>query len=275
MGPSAVVSGDKDKEKLLSFPINRGIAGHVATTGEVVNLPDAYEDARFDRTVDKDTGYRTRSMLCVPVKNHRAEVVGVIQVINKQKRAGGLDMGQWEEEGGAAPPQPHRPVPSSEARTRSIVAAPSRRCTTPRVVPFSATNVRLLTAFSSQAAVAIENSRLFTETEKALNQALAEQRNLRFMLSVTKNLFSDLHLQSTLAQLVQQVHALMEERPLRLLPGRPPHPRVLAGQGGRPCRLPQRQRRRQAQGLARLLPLAPVRALPAHDGLRRPRHRHG
>ena len=194
MGPSAVVSGDTDKEKLLSFPINRGIAGHVATTGDIINLPDAYSDGRFDRTVDKDTGFRTKSMLCVPVKNHRGEVVGVIQVINKQRRGGGLDIGEEDEHVGAHDSPLH----------------PSRHMSTHLVVPFSPANVRLLTAFSSQMAVAIENSRLFTETEKALNQALAEQRNLRFMLSVTKNLFSDLHLQTMLEQLVQQVVALMK-----------------------------------------------------------------
>ena len=203
MGPSAVVSGDKDKEKLLVFPINRGIAGHVATTGEVVNLPDAYDDPRFDRTVDKDTGYRTQSMLCVPVRNHRAEVVGVIQVINKQRRMGGIDIGQDD---GQTSGQPSTSI-SHRLSARSSFRSKE---TAPRVVAFSSANVRLLTAFSSQAAVAIENSRLFTETEKALNQALAEQRNLRFMLSVTKNLFSDLHLQTTLGQLVQQVHALMK-----------------------------------------------------------------
>ena len=194
MGPSAVVSGDTDKEKLLSFPINRGIAGHVATTGDMINLPDAYSDGRFDRTVDKDTGFRTKSMLCVPVKNHRCEVVGVIQVINKQRRGGGLDIGEEDEQVGA----------------QDSPVVPARHMSTHFVVPFSQANVRLLTAFSSQMAVAIENSRLFTETEKALNQALAEQRNLRFMLSVTKNLFSDLHLQTMLEQLVQQVVALMK-----------------------------------------------------------------
>ena len=191
MGPSAVVKGDTDKEKLLSFPINRGIAGHVATTGDMINLADAYSDARFDRTVDKDTGFRTKSMLCVPVKNHRTEVVGVIQVINKQRRGGGLDIGEEDEAVDAA-------------------GGDARHMSAHMVVSFSPANVRLLTAFSSQMAVAIENSRLFTETEKALNQALAEQRNLRFMLSVTKNLFSDLHLQTMLEQLVQQVTALMK-----------------------------------------------------------------
>ena len=214
MGPSAVVSGDKDREKLLSFPINRGIAGHVATTGEVVNLPDAYEDARFDRTVDNDTGYRTKSVLCVPVKNHRAEVVGVIQVINKQKRTSALDMGAFDDHHHHhdASPATHRLSHPSPGHLSKDVLPPSHphRVATPRVIAFSSANVRLLTAFSSQAAVAIENSRLFTETEKALNQALAEQRNLRFMLSVTKNLFSDLHLQSTLGQLVQQIQALMK-----------------------------------------------------------------
>ena len=59
-----------------------GVAGWVASRGEAVLLPDAYADSRFNRAVDTVTGYRTRSMLCVPLI-YRERIVGVVQCINK------------------------------------------------------------------------------------------------------------------------------------------------------------------------------------------------
>ena len=50
------------------FPINKGVAGYVATTGETVNIKDAYKDQRFNREVDLRTGYTTQTILCVPVR---------------------------------------------------------------------------------------------------------------------------------------------------------------------------------------------------------------
>ena len=61
-----------------------GIVGAVATTGDPLNIEDAYKDRRFNRRIDAATGYRTRSILCMPIRNQRAEVVGVIQCINKK-----------------------------------------------------------------------------------------------------------------------------------------------------------------------------------------------
>ncbi|XP_038114377.1 dual 3',5'-cyclic-AMP and -GMP phosphodiesterase 11 isoform X2 [Culex quinquefasciatus] len=61
-----------------------GIAGHVAESGEPVNIPDAYQDERFNREIDIQTGYRTRALLCMPIKDSAGDVVGVAQVINKQ-----------------------------------------------------------------------------------------------------------------------------------------------------------------------------------------------
>ena len=49
-----------------------GIAGHVAQTGEVINIRDVYKDPRFNPAVDKKSGYRTRSMLCAPIREPRA-----------------------------------------------------------------------------------------------------------------------------------------------------------------------------------------------------------
>ncbi|XP_014256166.1 dual 3',5'-cyclic-AMP and -GMP phosphodiesterase 11 isoform X2 [Cimex lectularius] len=65
------------------FPINIGITGAVATSGETINIINAYEDSRFDPNVDEGTGFRHRSILCMPIKNSTGEIIGVIQLINK------------------------------------------------------------------------------------------------------------------------------------------------------------------------------------------------
>lgn len=69
----------------IRLPVGRGLAGHVAATGETINVPDAYQDPRFDRSVDQRTGFRTVNILAVPVWDRRGQsVVGVIQVLNKR-----------------------------------------------------------------------------------------------------------------------------------------------------------------------------------------------
>ena len=70
-------------DRSIRIPIGRGIVGHTATTGAIINIPDAYLDNRFDQTVDIKTGYRTRSILCVPIFNNRGEIAGVTEMINK------------------------------------------------------------------------------------------------------------------------------------------------------------------------------------------------
>ncbi|XP_068140375.1 dual 3',5'-cyclic-AMP and -GMP phosphodiesterase 11 isoform X2 [Drosophila tropicalis] len=65
------------------FPINIGITGHVATTGETVNVPNAYEDDRFDASVDENLSFKHRSILCMAIKNSLGQIIGVIQLINK------------------------------------------------------------------------------------------------------------------------------------------------------------------------------------------------
>ena len=64
-----------------------GIAGTVASSGETINIPDAYEDPRFDRSVDEASGFRTRSILCIPLVDKSENVLGVAQILNK--RSGG------------------------------------------------------------------------------------------------------------------------------------------------------------------------------------------
>jgi sigma-B regulation protein RsbU (phosphoserine phosphatase) len=68
----------------IRLPINRGIAGHVAASGDTVNLADAYADPRFESEVDLRLGFRTRSLLCLPIRNKDSETIGVLQLLNKK-----------------------------------------------------------------------------------------------------------------------------------------------------------------------------------------------
>lgn len=68
----------------IRLPPGFGIAGLVARTGETVAIADAYEDPRFSHDVDLKTGYRTRSILCVPLVTPSGNVVGVIEAMNKK-----------------------------------------------------------------------------------------------------------------------------------------------------------------------------------------------
>lgn len=68
----------------IRFPADKGIAGHTFTSGETVNIRDAYKDGRFNPEVDKKTGYKTKSMLTMPLCNRRNTTIGVFQVLNKK-----------------------------------------------------------------------------------------------------------------------------------------------------------------------------------------------
>jgi len=110
------------------------VAGHVALTGEVVNLEDAYHPPagspfRINQSFDEQTGYRTRSMLVVPLKTPQGEIIGVLQLINCK--------------------------PGARAKLGS-------RADVDRYVrPYGARHERLARALASLAAVALENSRLY------------------------------------------------------------------------------------------------------------------
>jgi serine phosphatase RsbU (regulator of sigma subunit) len=107
--------------KEIRMDIGEGIAGHVAATGEVLNIRDAYKDPRFLRIFDEATGYQTRTILAAPLRNPQGTIIGVVQLLNK---TGG---------------------------------------------PFTFRDERLLTAMSAQAAISIENARLY---EQELKQQL-------------------------------------------------------------------------------------------------------
>jgi len=104
----------------IRFPMDLGLAGAVATSGEILNIPDAYNDQRFNQDFDRQTGYRTKSVLCVPMTNKEGERIGVIQVLNKK---------------------------SDDA--------------------FDDEDEELLSALAGQAAVAVENSRLYEDQKKS------------------------------------------------------------------------------------------------------------
>lgn len=69
----------------LRVPANRGLAGACVETRKVVNVADAYADGRFNADVDRVTGFRTRSILTLPLTDHEDELVGVLQVLNKRE----------------------------------------------------------------------------------------------------------------------------------------------------------------------------------------------
>ncbi len=89
---------DKQKDELwtkvahgidrINMPATTGIAGVAVQSGDTVIVNDPYRDARFNQEIDRQTGYTTRSILAVPIKNSRGEVLGVFQTINKKSAAG-------------------------------------------------------------------------------------------------------------------------------------------------------------------------------------------
>lgn len=78
---SIVAKGIKDQG--IRLGLNLGIAGLVAVTGQDLLIPDTYHDKRFDRSTDEATGFTTRCILCVPLKNMAGEIIGVIELMNK------------------------------------------------------------------------------------------------------------------------------------------------------------------------------------------------
>ena len=123
--------------------MGEGIAGYVAKTGRVVRVKDAYRDKRFLRQWDDLTGYKTRSILAAPMKNHVGRTIGVIQVLNKNRGEG--EFSQHDEE--------------------------------------------LLSALATQAAVSIDNSRLFLSVIQKNMQLVETKEQLEHRVADLKLLF--------------------------------------------------------------------------------------
>ncbi len=128
------------------------IAGYVAVTGEVLNIPDVYhldKDAPvvFNPSFDQTHGYRTRSMLVVPMRNHLDEVIGVIQLINSKE--------------------------SEESRTGNEafeIRLSSEKDFDTLVKPFKQRYQGLMEAVAGQAAISIENNRMLKQIEQQFDE---------------------------------------------------------------------------------------------------------
>jgi signal transduction histidine kinase len=155
---SKVALGLRQQE--IRFRSHLGIAGHVATAGTPLNIPDAYEDPRFNQEVDRRTGYRTKSILCMPVRDKAGTIVGVFQVLNK--RAG----------------------------------------------IFTPDDEEMLGALTSQAAIALENARLYEDLRTAYDE-------LKQLEALKGNFLANIshELRTPLAPIVGYVDMLLSERP--------------------------------------------------------------
>jgi putative ABC transport system ATP-binding protein len=89
---SMVSQHEGDRPLEIRIPDSTGIAGHVYRSGEPVNVPDAYDSPFFNREVDQRTGYRTGSVLCVPIADHGGRRFAVMSLLNK-KGADAFDAG--------------------------------------------------------------------------------------------------------------------------------------------------------------------------------------
>jgi HD-GYP domain-containing protein (c-di-GMP phosphodiesterase class II) len=124
----------------FTIPVDRtSLAGYCAVTGDPLVIDDAYflpPDVEYtiNRSFDERYGYRTKSMLVIPMKDHKDEIIGVLQLINRKRNF------------------------------EAILSKPLD--VEQQVVPYSKRTVELVTALAGQAAVAIENSRLYEDIEK-------------------------------------------------------------------------------------------------------------
>jgi len=78
---------DQETRIEVEFTIGAGIAGRVAQTGEGLNIPDAYASPDFNPDIDRETGYRTHSILCMPVFDRKKNVLAVVEMLNKTNGA--------------------------------------------------------------------------------------------------------------------------------------------------------------------------------------------
>ena len=80
-------------DSCIDIPVTSGIVGKSVTEGVALNIPDAYDIDYFDRTVDQKTGYRTKQVLSVPIRNGEGEIMGATQMVNKKD---GLPFTSWD-----------------------------------------------------------------------------------------------------------------------------------------------------------------------------------
>jgi putative ABC transport system ATP-binding protein len=78
------ISQDIEQSAEIRIPIGKGIAGAVAASGKSIRIDDAYEDPRFNRDIDRQTGYRTRSILSIPLRDQSGRLFAVTQLLNRR-----------------------------------------------------------------------------------------------------------------------------------------------------------------------------------------------
>ncbi|MBX3200198.1 MAG: GAF domain-containing protein [Labilithrix sp.] len=136
---SRIVQGEEVRQ--IRLKVGQGIAGHVAQTSKTLLVNDPYEDPRFNAELDLTSGYRTRSILAVPMKNHLGRTIGVVQVLNK------------------------------------------------KTGPFGDHDAIILAALATQAAIAIDNSRLFLSVTQKNTELLEIKEQLEHRVRDLKLLF--------------------------------------------------------------------------------------
>jgi putative ABC transport system ATP-binding protein len=92
---SKVAQHEGEKPLDIRTPLGAGIAGTVAASGRPMNIADAYAEPLFNRAIDQQTGYRTRTVLCVPIVDRRGRVFAVAQALNKRS---GTPFGRADEQ---------------------------------------------------------------------------------------------------------------------------------------------------------------------------------
>lgn len=137
----------------FTMPMNSdSIAGYAAVTGSVLNIPDVYElnendPVSFNRSFDEKHGYRTKSMLVLPMRNHIDEVIGVIQLINSKEVGDNYNGNEAFEVLLESP---------GDVRTK--------------VGPFKKRYEGLMEAVAGQAAIAMENNRMLVQIEQQFQE---------------------------------------------------------------------------------------------------------
>ena len=142
------------EEFVMPYDTN-SMAGYVAVTGKVLNIPDVYKLSKDDPvshnpTFDEENNYRTKSMLTVPMRNHIDEIIGVIQLLNSKEDSDG-----------------NKGITGNEA-FEILLQTPEDFEN--KVVPFAERYERLMEAVASQAAIAIENNRMIKQIEQQFEE---------------------------------------------------------------------------------------------------------
>ena len=81
---SKIADSSAAKPLVIEIPAGTGVAGRVAATGETMNIAEPYQHPDFNPNVDRETGYRTDSILCMPLRDRRKEVFAVVQLLNRE-----------------------------------------------------------------------------------------------------------------------------------------------------------------------------------------------